>query len=159
MKKFVVLLFLFFIANLSFSNTTNTLVEWTFDDGTLIASPVVVGSTTNTPHLGGSDTNGNAYLNLEARVAEGATLSTPSTGALTFGRTGGALTGGGNIYLGPMNVPQGSNDLTDTNYVYAVSNNTVRCTLKVNHVDFSTTTSKSTMFGLRIFDKLSDNWV
>ena len=73
MKKFVVLLFLFFIANLSFSNTTNTLVEWTFDDGTLIASPVVVGIATNAgPHLGGSDTNGNPYLNLEARVAEGA---------------------------------------------------------------------------------------
>ena len=160
MKKFVVLLFLFFIANLSFSNTTNTLVEWTFDDGTLIASPVVVGIATNAgPHLGGSDTNGNPYLNLEARVAEGATLSTPSTGALTFGRTGGALTGGGNIYLGPMNVPQGSNELTDTNYVYAVSNNTVRFTLKVNHVDFSTTISKSTMFGIRLFDKKSDHWV
>ena len=157
MKKLLTLTFFCFFVAQSFSDSTNTLINWTFDDGTLNAEPITISTNTYNWHIGGDDALGNAVLGWEERKTQGGTIIAPASGTLNFGATAAV-----NKYYGPVNVPQGSNATTDDPYIYAIpSDQILRLTMKVNHVDYSSTPSPAgnNAFGLRLWDKKNEAWL
>ena len=160
MRKLFLLFTVVAISSLSMAASTNTLAHWTFNDGTLLADPVTI--STNDPvslHLGGVDTNSNAYIGWEERKDQGAALVAPAAGTVNFGATWVANT---SKYYGPINMVQGSNQTTNSPYVYAIGSDEIaRLTVKIDRIDFTSAPANggNAAFGLRLWDFKESSWI
>lgn len=111
-------------------------------------------------HIGGAETS-NAYIGWEERRTQGSTINIgnpAAAGSLRFGFTGNAdpLS----RYYGSVNFGNGSLNLINDPYVYAAPGPQVTLRMKINHIDFSSTTGNAgnnANFGFRLWDAKSGN--